>query len=130
MFNSWPASTTSIIFLLSLSVFTQNTHEAAATLRGEQVEVPIRAAKMPGITDLDVVSCSSTSLMGVGHGLHMEHSLCHIKDGLKPLYGSVQSRRSTIFSGTTMYNFEHRPPMLHLRINFSRVKLVLVFQCS
>ncbi|KAM3212066.1 hypothetical protein ACQJBY_065260 [Aegilops geniculata] len=99
-----------------MPLFSLNTHESAAMLRGEQVEVPMQAAKMEGVADSDVLSCSSMPLMGVGHGLHMEHSLCHIKDGLKPLYRSIQSCRSTIFSGTTMYNFDGTgPPVLNLR---------------
>ena len=71
-----------------------------------EVEVPMRAAKIEGVPDSDFVSCSSTSVMGVGHGLHMEHSLWHINDVLKPLCGSIQPRRSTIFSRTTMYIFD------------------------
>ncbi|EMS62473.1 hypothetical protein TRIUR3_33082 [Triticum urartu] len=99
-----------------MPLYSLNNHESAAILRWEQVEVPMRAAKMEGVANSDVFSCSSTSLMCVGDGLDMEHSLCHIKDGLKPLYRSIQSCCSTIFSGTTMYNFDGTgPPVLHLR---------------
>uniref|UniRef100_A0A8R7PFU7 Uncharacterized protein n=1 Tax=Triticum urartu TaxID=4572 RepID=A0A8R7PFU7_TRIUA len=52
---------------------------------------------MTSSMSIDVVGTHhSMSVMGVRHGLHMERSLCHISDGLKPLYGSIQSCCSTI----------------------------------